>query len=154
MLQKRNAKWKSSLSAGLAIGVISLLFCSCGGKSEGLTVYPKAVGAADEGYAIQALRTIATTETQFKVTRETYGDFEALTQAGILDARFAAESPNLKGYRFTIKASSTDFSVNADPNRTENQPTTGVRHFFLDSSDNAIHANPTGVATRDDPTLQ
>lgn len=138
----------------LATSILSMLLASCGGSSEGLRVYPKAVGAADEGYAIQALRTIATAQAQLKVTRGGYGDFASLTNAGLLDARFASEAPNLKGYRFTISASDSEFSVNADPNKTETQPTTGVRHFFLESSDNAIHAHPSRAATRDDPVLQ
>jgi hypothetical protein len=152
--QVKGSRWNCRGLVGLAICALSVLSGACGNSSEGLRVYPKAVGAADEGYAIQALRTIATAEAQFKVTRGSYGDFEGLTQAGLLDERFAAESPNLKGYRFTVKASNTDFSVNADPNRTETQPTTGVRHFYLDSSDNAIHANVAGAASRDDPVLQ
>ena len=100
---------------GLLTCVVFLASCS---KSEGLGALPKAVGAADEGFAIQALRTIASAETQMKVTRGSFGDFEALTQAGYLDQRFAA---------------------------------TGSRHFYLDSSDNAVHANPKQPASKDDP---
>src|ERR1700730_8086101 len=138
---------------GLWIGLALLAACSSANKSEGLGVYPKAMGAADEGSAIQALRTIATAEAQMKVTRGSYGDFDALTQAGYLDQRFAGRMPNLKGYRFTITASESDFSVNADPQTTETQPTTGVRHFYLDSSDNAVHANPKQVASKNDPVV-
>jgi hypothetical protein len=137
---------------GLLICVVFLASCS-GNSSEGLGVYPKAMGAADEGFAIQALRTIASAETQMKVTRGSYGDFDALTQAGYLDQRFAGRTPNLKGYRFTITASEADFSVNADPQTTETQPTTGSRHFYLDSSENAVHANPKQSASKNDPVV-
>lgn len=136
---------------GLLICAVFLASCSSSNSSEGLGVYPKAMGAADEGFAIQALRTIASAETQMKVTRGSYGDFEALTQAGYLDQRFAGPTPNLKGYRFTITASESDFSVNADPQTTETQPTTGSRHFYLDSSENAVHANPKQPASKNDP---
>jgi predicted small secreted protein len=132
---------------------LSLAACSSGNSSEGLGVYPKAMGAADEAFAIQALRTIATAETQLKATRGSYGDFNALTQAGVLDQRFAAATPNLKGYRFTITATDSDFSVAADPQMTETQPTTGSRHFYLDSSDNAVHANPKQAASKNDPVV-
>jgi hypothetical protein len=71
----------------------------------------------------------------------------------LLDARFAGSTPNLKGYRFTMNATDSDFSVNADPQTTEAQPTTGVRHFFLDSTDNSIHANVRQAASKDDPVL-
>lgn len=109
------------------------------------------MGAADEGSAIQALRTIATAEMQMKSSRGAYGDFDAMTQAGYLDQRFAGRTPNLRGYRFTITATETEFTVNADPQTTETQPTTGVRHFYLDGSDNAVHANANQPASKTDP---
>ena len=135
---------------GLLICAVLLASCS---SSGGLGALPKAMGAADEGFAIQALRTIASAETQMKVTRGSYGDFDALTQAGYLDQRFAGQTPNLKGYRFTISASESDFSVNADPQTTETQATTGSRHFYLDSSENSVHANPKQPASKNDPVV-
>ncbi len=143
--QMTNGKW--------FLLIFTLVLASCSSSSEGLGVYPKAVGASDEGFAIQSLRTIATAETQLKATRGSYGDFDALTQAGFLDVRFVGQTPNLKGYAFTISASDSDFVVNADPKTNETQPTTGVRHFYLDSSDSAIHVNSTRPASRDDPML-
>jgi len=70
-----------------------------------------------------------------------------------LDTRFVVQTPNLKGYRYTIKASDSDFGVNADPQTTETQPTTGARHFYLDSSENVIHVNSARSASKDDPVL-
>lgn len=150
-----NVRSTHTLAGLLGLLICAVLFASCssGNSSEGLGVYPKAMGAADEGSAIQALRTIASAETQMKVTRGSYGDFDALTQAGYLDQRFAGRTPNLKGYRFTITASESDFSVNADPQTTETQPTTGSRHFYLDSSANAVHANPRQPASKSDPVV-
>jgi hypothetical protein len=136
--------------AGLILGLALIASCSSG-SSGGLETLPKAVGAADEASAIQALRTIATAEMQLKGTRGSYGDFAALTQAGLLDSRFAGATPNLRGYRFTIAATDADFSVNADPQTTETQPTTGSRHFYLDSNDNAVRANSKQTATKSDP---
>jgi hypothetical protein len=131
-----------------------LMSCSSGSNSSGgLGVYPKAVGAADEASAIGSLRTIATAQAQLKAARGSYGDFEALTQAGFLDLRFAGRNPNLSGYRFTMNANESDFAVTADPETTEKQPTTGSRHFYLDSSDNAVHVNTTGPASKNDPVL-
>jgi hypothetical protein len=111
------------------------------------------MGAADEGSAIQTLRTIATAEGQLKASRGSYGDFEALTQGGYLDSRFAAPTPNQRGYRFTITASESEFSVSADPQTTETQPTTGSRHFYLENSDNAVRSNPTQAASKSDPVV-
>ena len=149
--QMTNGKW--SLLVGLFVVALVLASCSSGNSSKGLGVYPKAVGAADETSAIQSLRTIATAQQELKATRGAYGNFDALTQAGLLDARFAGSAPNLRGYCLTMNATDSDFSVNADPQTTETQPTTGVRHFYLDSTDNSIHVNVRQAASKNDPAL-
>jgi len=146
-----NGKW--SLLVGLLVGALVLASCSSGNSSNGLGVYPKAVGGADEASAIQSLRTIATAQAEMRATRGAYGNFDALTQAGLLDARFAGSTPNLRGYRFTMNVTDSDFSVNADPQATETQPATGVRHFYLDSADNSIHVNTTQAASKNDAVL-
>ncbi|MDX6611556.1 MAG: hypothetical protein QOD75_742 [Blastocatellia bacterium] len=139
--------WRVALPA--AVAFISLSFLSCG--SPGLNSYTKAVGAADEGLAIQTIRTIVTAQEQYRATHDEYGTFEALTKAGILDARFASETPNLRGYRFAMNAQSSTFSINADPAASENQPAIGGRHFYFDSSDGVIRANPQQPASASDP---
>jgi hypothetical protein len=137
----------------LLLSVLLLSSCASGNSSEGLGTLPKAVSKVDETSAIQTLRTIATAQTQSRAVRGAYGDFNSLVQAGFLDDRFRADSPNLRGYRFVMKTTDTEFSVNADPEITEAQPTTGARHFYLDSTDNAIHVNQTQAASKTDPTL-
>jgi hypothetical protein len=149
--QMTNGKW--SLLAVLSVCALLFGACASGSSSGGLGVYPKAVSAADEASAIQSLRTIATAQQELKATRGAYGSFDALTQAGLLDLRFAGSAPNLRGYRFTMSVTESDFSVNADPQTTETQPTTGVRHFYLDSAENSIHVNPTQTASKNDPVL-
>lgn len=149
--QMTSRKWSGLF--GLIVCALAFAACSSGSSSEGLGVYPKAVGAADEASAIQSLRTIATAQQQLKAMRGAYGGFDALTQAGLLDTRFVGNSPNLRGYRFTMNATDSDFSVNADPQTTEKQPTTGVRHFYLDSTDNSIHVNAGQAASKTDPVV-
>jgi hypothetical protein len=145
---------KLPISNGLwLLLLVWCLLASCSNSSDGARALPKAVGAADEGSAIQALRTIATAQTQAKVTRGAYADFDSLVQAGYLDQRFAGSNPNLRGYRFTMTASDNDFIVNADPQPTPNAPATGSRHFYLDSTENAIHVNLSQPATKQDPLL-
>lgn len=141
---------KGLASLCVVIGAL-LVSCSSGSSPGGL--YPKAVSAADEVSAIQNLRTIASAQGQHRASRGNFGDFDALVQAGFLDQRFSGTQPNLRGYRFTMKVTDSDFAVNADPQVTESQPTTGVRHFYLDSSDNAVHVNSGQPASRNDPTL-
>src|SRR5260370_20802093 len=131
-----NERW--SLLVGLCAGALLLASCSSGDSSKGLGVYPKALGAADEASAIQSLRTIATAQQELKATRGAYGSFDALTQAGLLDARFAGSTPNLKGYRFNMNVTDSDFLVNPDPQTTETQPTTRIRHVYLHSTENTL----------------
>ncbi len=135
---------------GLILSVVLVASCS-GNSSAGLGALPKAMGAADEASAIQTVHTIATAENQLKATRGSYGDFDALTQAGFLDSRFASRTPDVQGYRFTVSATDAEFTLNADPQATQAHPTTGTRHFYLDNSDNAVHANPTQTASKTDP---
>lgn len=133
--------------------LLALVLVGCSNSSEGLGVYPKAVGAADEGFAIQTLKMIGTAQAQAKVTRGSYGDFKTLAQSGFLDQRFAEATPNLKGYQFTMTASDSEFAANADPLPMQSQTMKGGRHFYLDSSDNSIHVNPARAATKSDPIL-
>ena len=131
-----------------------LLFTSCGsGSSPGAGAYTKSVSAVDETSAIQTLRTIATAQAQSRAARGSYGDFNALMQAGFLDQRFTGDAPTMRGYRFTMTASENDFSVNADPQPTQAPETTGGRHFYLDSTDNAVRVNATQRASKSDPSL-
>jgi hypothetical protein len=134
----------------LIMGIL-LISCSSGNSPGGL--YPKSVSAADEISAIQNLRAIATAQGQLRALRGNYGDFDVLVQSGFLDQRFSGNQPNLRGYRFTMKVTESDFSVTADPHLTESQTTSGVRHFYLESSDNAVHVNPGQSASKGDPTL-
>jgi len=141
----------STTSAFRLLAVLSaFVLASCGG-SPGLDSYTKAVGAADEGMAIQTIRTIMTAQTQFRATHDGYGSFDDLTKAGVLDARFAGDAPNLKGYRFTMNAGATAFSINADPAASDKQPAVGGRHFFLDSDDGVVRSNSTQPAGATDP---
>ncbi len=138
----------------LGLLVVLVFLTSCAGDSSGgAGVYPKAVSAVDESSAIQTLRTIATAQAQAKVTRGSYGDFNTLVQAGFLDQRFASDAPIARGYRFRMTAGESDFSVNADPEIVEGQAPTSARHFYLDSTDNAIHVNRSQTASKTDPAL-
>jgi hypothetical protein len=134
------------------LGCCLLSSCSSSG-SEGLGAYPKAVAAADESSAIQALRTIASAQLQAKAMRNSYENFDTLVQLGFLDQRFAGTNPVLRGYRFAISANAAEFTVTADPQLTPDAPPTRSRHFSLDWTDNTIHVNAAQTATHNDPAL-
>jgi hypothetical protein len=143
----------SRIVAWATLLVVCIFLFSCSSANQGVGSYPRAISAVDETSAIQTLRTIATAEEQLKATRGAYGNFDTLLEAGFLDQRFSGSTPNLRGYRFALKATESDFAVNADPHTTDSQPTTGGRHFYLDSSDNAVRANSAGPASKNDPAL-
>lgn len=145
-MKKRSRMW-------FALFLLVFLSSCTGDSSAGPGAYPKAVSAVDETSAIQTLRTIATAQSQAKATRGSYGDFNTLVQAGFLDQRFASETPVLRGYRFKMTAGESSFSVNADPQTAEGQATNNARHFYLDSTDSAIHANRNQTASSTDPAL-
>ena len=142
-------------NGSLFLAVACLLFASCArsSSSDGLGALPKSVAAADETSAIQTLRTVATAQAQSKVIKGSYGDFNALAQAGYLDARFAAATPVSRGYRFTMTVTDAEFTLNADPEPSQSPPNSRSRHLYLDSSDNVIHVNSNQAATRNDPVL-
>ncbi len=131
--------------------ILLLASCSSGTSSQG--GYQKSIKAVDETGAIQTLRTIATAQAQSKTTRGSYGDFNDLVQAGLLDQRFASTSPDLNGYRFTMRAGENEFSVNAEPQKSDESGATAGRYFYLDSSDGTIHVNAAKTATKSDPAL-
>lgn len=132
-----------------ALLVIALFVSGCSSNAPGSRgTLKKAVDAADETATIQTLRTIVSAQTQAKAIRGSYADFPGLVDGGFLDARFSSAAPTLRGYRFSMSASTGEFSINADPI----DPASG-RHFYLDSNDDAIHVNSTAGAGKSDPTL-
>lgn len=150
----RFVKIQLHLHSAVWLLVACCFLSSCSNQgTEGVRALPKAVNAVDETSAIQALRTIASAQTQAKAMRNSYADFDTLVQLGFLDQRFAGTNPNIRGYRFSVVAKPDEFVVNADPEASQTAPTTGHRHFYLDSNDNAIHVNSTQAATRRDPIL-
>jgi hypothetical protein len=148
----KNTRFSQKLLPAL-LGLLLFAGCSGSSSSDGVNALPKSVAAADETSAIQTLRTIASAQSQAKVTRGAYADFATLAQAGFLDDRFATSAPVLRGYHFTMKVSDSEFSVNADPQTAAAEPNSRSRHLYLDSSDNTIHVNPSAIANKNDPSL-
>jgi len=70
--------------------------------------------AANESAAVANLRTINTAEvTYLSSSGGNYGNLPALVAAGLLDNTFV--SGPKAGYRFTVAATGTDYTANADP---------------------------------------
>ena len=72
--------------------------------------------SAQESSAVAQIRTINTAEVTYISSHQgSYGDIPALITAGLIDARF---SGSVSGYNFTVTASGTDYTANADPTST------------------------------------
>src|SRR5436309_2780968 len=69
--------------------------------------------SAQESSAVAQIRTINTAEITYLTSNQgSYGDVPSLITQGLLDSRFAG---SVSGYTFTITASGSDYTVNADP---------------------------------------
>src|SRR6266496_4398652 len=72
--------------------------------------------SAQESSAVAQIRTINTAEVTYLSSNQgSYGTIPQLITQGLLDNRF---SGSVSGYNFTIAASSSDYTVNADPTST------------------------------------
>ena len=140
----------------LALLGTALLMCltslSCQDYSSGLQ---KTVTRADETVATGTLRTIALAQQTYSVTNGgDYGSFQQLVAGGYLDNRFNSDKPALKNYVLTMEvtkgAQGPFYTCNADPAGEGPQG----RHFYMDSRSNALHVNPTQVASASDPIAQ
>ena len=135
----------------LLLPVASLLLFSTIGCHDYTTGLQKSVERADETSAIAALRNISTAERTFSVTNNgEYATLQQLTDAGLMDSRFAQARP-LRDYILALNVSTGSFSCNADPDPSK--PLQG-RHLYVDSTSGEIHVNPTQPATASDPALQ
>ena len=140
-----------------AILASTILIClgslSCQSYSTGIQ---QSVARADETAATSALHTIASAQQTYAASNGgNYATFQQLCESGYLDARFNSGKPEIKGYILGMEVGSASegpyYRCNADPVGTGPQ---AGRHFFLDSSSNALHVNPTQPAAANDPIAQ
>ncbi len=69
--------------------------------------------SAQESAAVAQIRTINTAEVTYLSSNQgSYGTIPQLITQGLLDSRFAG---SVSGYNFTVAASGSDYTVNADP---------------------------------------
>jgi prepilin-type N-terminal cleavage/methylation domain-containing protein len=112
--------------------------------------------AGNEAATLQDLKTVAAIEIQYYNTHNrTFGTFEQMVQDKVLTAKFSGNPPIVDGYVFTLKVipksatQPTSYTLNADP-QTD---TTGSNHYYLDSTDGAIHVNANQPAGPNDTPL-
>ena len=135
----------------LCFGLV-LLTCACQSYTTGLQ---QSVARADETAATTALHAVAIAQQTYAVSHGgNYGTFTQLFAGSYLDERFNSEKPTIKDYLLTMEVGSGSdgpyYRCNADPVRSGLQG----RHFYMDSTSTALHANNTQTASKDDPVTQ
>src|SRR5207245_9768921 len=90
--------------------VIALVLFACCAALAGQSYTRRrqqGVTKVDETAAISALNSISVAQRTYSVSNGgSYGTFEQLVQAGLLDERFKAEKPKVKGYVLTMNVTS------------------------------------------------
>ena len=137
------------------IVLFCIAFAGCQNYTSGLV---QTAGRADEAVVLSNLRSIMTAENAYNLSNGSYGTFEQLRNGGFLDSRFKGQRPSLNEYSYSIAVSeksettgTTSYSCNADPERTGDR---AGRHFYIDSTSNDIHTNPTQPASATDETVK
>jgi hypothetical protein len=140
-----------------ALLVLSLFICfasfSCQTYTSGLK---QSMTLADETAATGTLRTIALAQKTYSITNGDYGTFKQLSDGGYLDSRFNSDKPALTDYVLSMEVTPKGegkaegfYSCNADP-----KPERAGRHFYIDSTSEGTHINPSAPATATDPIMQ
>ena len=137
--------------------LICIASLSCQNYSTGLQ---QSVTRVDETVATGTLRTIASAQQTYAISNGgNYGTFQQLFEGDYLDLRFKSDNPasqtrQIKDYVLTMEvgrdSAGPHFRCNADPATAGQQG----KHFYIDSSANALHANSTQPASASDPIAQ
>lgn len=110
--------------------------------------------ASNESSAIGAMRTIVTSNQQFRILKKagtvppTYGNFTSLVDHEMVDASFVQNYKS--GYNFTIEnaiANGSQFSVHASPASESD----GFRMFYTDNSGRVTFSTNTALPDRSSP---
>ena len=122
----------------------------------GVAVYGfrNAQKAGNETATRQNIQVLAGIEIQYHTTHaRQFATFEQLLSEKLISNKFEGNPPTTDGYVLTLKVvpksatAPASFTLNADPQDTS----TGKNHFYIDSTDQAIHVNPDQPAGPNDP---
>jgi type II secretory pathway pseudopilin PulG len=152
---KRNLFIAVRVIASIVIAIIGILI------AVSVTSWKAAVRSTNEAAAIKTLTTIAEQQKLYYNFHQpsSFGTFDEMLKAGLMDTRFAGTTPIVDGYVYNMRVipkSTTlpaGFFVNADPQVTAGFGATGKNHFYIDSNSNTIHVNSTQPATATDPLV-
>lgn len=138
----------------IVIAIIGLLI------AVGVPAWSYMVRNGNETAAIESLRQINERQVQYASKRKgSFAEsFDDLIKDTGFNENFKSESggkPTVNGYVFTLKTEKNaggkvnKYSVNADPE----SPSSGTRHFYVDSDASTIKANEGGEASPTSPSI-
>ncbi len=122
----------------------------------GIPAWKASVRSANEAAAVGTLRSVSTSQVTYYnlKNRTSYGTFDQLVQADLMDKRFTGDSPVDNGYIYTMTVTAKTgtnpptYAINANPQ----QPgATGGQYFYSGSDTSGIHNNPDKPASAQDP---
>ncbi len=148
--------WWFSIAVVAATGAVLLIVMGAILAGIAIPTYKNKVIIANETTTLSNLNAIAAQQYIYLASTRSYGTFQQLTDAGLLDAKFSGDTPVVGGYVLTMKvvaaseSASPFFSINADPAQPEGFTPTGKRHFYLDSETAGIRYNEDRPATASD----
>ena len=159
IMRKPNRKGERGFSLVELMIVISIIGILI---AIGIPAWSAAQRSANESSAITNLqRTLRTAQVTYynSKNRSGYGTFDQLVDAGLLDRRFAGDTPVVDGYvyRMTVTPKSTNqpaaYSINADPQKPTGLTATGNNYYYSGSDTSTVHVNEERPATAEDPPV-
>ena len=124
-----------------------------------IPTYKSSIRKANEASAVTTLNTVKVAQAKFVMSHDgKYGSFRELVSEGLLDKRFNTDTPNIRGYLFTLtlvdinNKPATTFKLNANPEISEGISATG-KVFYYSEPDAGIFVNNDHEASSDDNIL-